>query len=234
LESGALSTDDFKKFAKNVVLFLHVTSYVDGAKYPHLLQKKGGRGFPYLVVMDAEGNVISKVKGARTVENFQKAVDAGNRYQTLSAKKDRTPAEDMEFFKLQWGMGNLTPEQAHARIDAMKGLTDAQKADLLIPVEIKEHLPKSRDPAAAQAAGKYYAQMYKEGRKPKTEADMQPYYILMLSYAEAQKDVKLFETALGELKKEFGSNPNATRFFAFQEKRLEKLKQAAVTAKDSK
>ena len=48
-----LSTEEFKAFAGEVVPFLHVTSRVEGEHHPDLLEKKGGRGFPHLVVLDA-------------------------------------------------------------------------------------------------------------------------------------------------------------------------------------
>jgi hypothetical protein len=226
LESGALSTDEFKEFAKEVVLFTHITSYVEGAtKYPKLLQEKGGRGFPYLAAMDAKGNVIGTVTGARTVENFRKTMQDAQRYLDLSAKEDRTLEEEMELYDLDWGMGNLTPEQARERIDGMEGLTEEQKSDLLIPVEIREHMPKGRDRAAALAAGEHFAEMYAEGRLPKSEADMQPYYILMMQYAESQTDPELFGAALEKLREMFGDNPRAARFFEQNDAKLEQLKQ---------
>ena len=50
MERGALSTAEFKEFAKDYILFCHITSMVEGEKYPKLLQEKGGRGFPYVAV----------------------------------------------------------------------------------------------------------------------------------------------------------------------------------------
>ena len=53
---------------------------------------------------------------------------------------------------------------------------------------------------------------------------MQPYYILMMKAAEDAKDAVIFEKAMNALKKKFGDNPNAKRFFEANEKKLEELK----------
>ena len=46
LEHGPLLTDDFAKFAKDYVLFCHITSMIPGEKYGDLLEEKGGNAFP--------------------------------------------------------------------------------------------------------------------------------------------------------------------------------------------
>ena len=70
-----LSAAEFSAFAKEVVPFLHVTSRLEGASYPDLLSQKGGRGFPYLVAMDAEGRVTAQAE-QRSVDGFRSMVEA--------------------------------------------------------------------------------------------------------------------------------------------------------------
>ena len=99
-----LSTAEFREFAKGVVPFLHVTSQVEGDKYPDLLSEKGGRGFPHVVCMDAEGGVLA-VLNARTVDGFKDMMKRGAEFQALVAKKDRTPAEELSVLKAELGLG---------------------------------------------------------------------------------------------------------------------------------
>src|SRR5436189_5630341 len=58
LEHGALLTDDFVKFSKDYVLFCHITTMLPGVKYDELLSEKGGNAFPWIVMMDASGEII--------------------------------------------------------------------------------------------------------------------------------------------------------------------------------
>ena len=62
-----------------MVLFCHNTSMVEDEPYPKLLSEKGGRGFPFLVFMDAEGDVITPQGYDKfTVEGFQETLDKVN------------------------------------------------------------------------------------------------------------------------------------------------------------
>ena len=56
LENGPFSTEEFVDCGEQAVLFLHVTSHVKADPDQNLLEEKGGRGFPHLVVMDDLGN----------------------------------------------------------------------------------------------------------------------------------------------------------------------------------
>lgn len=53
------------------MLFLHVTTGMKGGRYDDLLREKGGYGFPYLVFMDATGDVLLEHEGPRTVAGFR-------------------------------------------------------------------------------------------------------------------------------------------------------------------
>ncbi|MBM4062876.1 MAG: hypothetical protein FJ265_17545 [Planctomycetes bacterium] len=56
------------------MLFCHVTTQVEGDKYPTLLRDKGGRAVPHLVFMDAAGEVLA-TQGDRSVAGFKKALE---------------------------------------------------------------------------------------------------------------------------------------------------------------
>ena len=69
MEDGVLRTDEFKKFSEDYVMFLHITTRIEGRENDGLLGDVGGTGFPTLVVLDATGSVIAKHgRRPRTVE----------------------------------------------------------------------------------------------------------------------------------------------------------------------
>ncbi len=50
-------------------MFCHITSHIDGEKYPDLHREKGGNGFPTLIFLDADGKVQARQQ-KRSVEGF--------------------------------------------------------------------------------------------------------------------------------------------------------------------
>lgn len=226
-----LSTEEFKGFAKDYVLFSHITSQVEGAAYPKLLQEKGGRGFPYVVAMDAAGEVVAKLRD-RSVEGFRSMMKDAADYAVLLPKKERTPAEALRFLRLEMRLGKVADEEARTRATALEGLDDAGKADradLLLGLEIKAELNKiqGRDPAPRIAAGKVFAGMWAAGREPQDMEYVQAFFFLMLDHAEDVKDLALFEKALVKVKENFTHIPAGSQFFTRLDERLAKLKEAA-------
>src|SRR5688572_20835245 len=99
MESGALSDTEFAQLAKEVVLFLHNTSKVEGEPYPKLPKEKGVR-IPSVCFMDADGNVLTK--GGRSVKAFVETHAQTKRLLALRAKGDeRKEAEQKELFLLE-------------------------------------------------------------------------------------------------------------------------------------
>jgi len=226
-----LSTDEFKAFAAEVVPFLHVTSRVEGEHHPNLLEEKGGRGFPHVVALDAKGDVVATLQ-ERTVEGFRKMMKGAGDFAALSGKEKRTPAEEMRLVRLLHDMDRIEADEARARANALVEPDEAVKKDrddFLVMLDVVGELEGKnlREPAARVEVGKTFHDWWKAGREPKDEAAVQPFFILMLDYAEAEKDVALFEKALGKLREAFGSRPETERFFKNQEGRLAKLKEAA-------
>ena len=234
MESGPLSSEEFKGFAAEVVPFLHVTSNVEGEHHPKLLQEKGGKGFPYVVVMDAKGEVLAQVPWKeRTVEGFRKTVKVAGEFTALSAKEKRTPAEEMKFLRLQHDMHKVEDAAARERANAIDVSDAAVKKDrdeFLFVLDVAAELKGKnlREAPARIALGKTFSEWWKAGKEPTDEALAQPYFILMLDHAESARDVDLFEKSLGRLRERFGSTPGADGFFKKQEERLQKLKAPAT------
>jgi hypothetical protein len=225
MESGALSTAEFREFAKDYVLFCHITSRIEGEKYPTLLSEKGGRGFPYVVVMDAEGDVLAKHQGPRTVEGFRATVGRAKDFQDLLARDDLTPEEQVDLFFMRLDLGHFDLETVRAEAEKLGELdeeTQARVDDAILAMEISANAPQRREDLAK--SGKIYAEWYAKGKAPSEGRPLETFFVCILEYAYEQGDATLFEDALGKLRDAFGSNPRAAGFFQRQDQRLAELK----------
>lgn len=229
-----LSTKEFGEFAKEYVVLAHVTTRIKDRKDDDLLSKKGGRGFPHLVALDSNGDVISQLKGGRTVEGFRAMMADGAKFVAVRGKKEKSLDDEIFLLGHDISMGNVDLAKAKERAAALKGLSDAQKKEVdgaLLGLEIQAAMPKgakSQEEAKAQtvAAGKLFAEMWAAGREPTAESAIGNFFSAILEHAEAAKDAALFEKALDKLRAKFGANPQAAGFFKKQEERLAALKNA--------
>ena len=231
MEGGALLQENFKEFAKDYVLYCHVTSRIENDKYGNLLSEKGGGGFPYLTFMDAKGNVIAKHQGPRRVSAFKTTGARAAAFLELvkKAKGGDRPAQ-IDLLLMRLDLGHL--DEKEAKKEAAKiGKMPADKEEKFQVAlsgfavrEILEHLPRSQE-QAIKIGGPKFAAMRKAGR-PSPEADdlFQPYWIITMLYSEEQKDAETYELALEALKKKYEDSPQAKSF----------LDQAAETLKELK
>ncbi|MBV8879336.1 MAG: thioredoxin family protein [Planctomycetaceae bacterium] len=229
LENGALLTEDFAKFAKDVVLFFHVTTMIQGEKYGDLLEEKGGNAFPYIVLMDSTGDVILQHQGERSAEAFGKSRDTAKNYTATKEKADKgDAAAKVDLAILQLSMGKAKADEAQKAIQAAGPVSKEQqeKLDLeLTNAEVRESVAKLRSDEEAAALGKKFYARFKEG-KPSPTADnaLQSYFILLMDAAGEAKDAKVFEDAYKVLFEKYGKMEGAAAFFEEKEKQLKALK----------
>lgn len=225
-------TDEFAKWSKGYVLFCHITTHLATEKYDQLLSEKGGNGFPYLVFMDSEGNVIARHEGSRDAAGFAetgKKAQAFLDLQKKAAKGDRAAKIDLLIAQLE--LGHLKMDEAQGKLKELGELSKEQKAKvdgLLVGAEVQEILKtvKRGDKPSAIEAGKKFYEMNKAKRPaPMGDNEFQGYWILMMDYAESQKDAAVFEAGLEALKARYGSNIRA-EFVRMNEERLKKIKDA--------
>lgn len=62
MEGGPLLENWWVEDSKNYVLYLNIMSRVDTHPDQGMLQAKGGRGFPYFVIMDSAGEVLTTLR----------------------------------------------------------------------------------------------------------------------------------------------------------------------------
>jgi hypothetical protein len=230
VENGAFSAEDFGKWAEKYVLFLHNTSQVEGDTYPKLLSEKGGTGFPYLVFMDSDGNVLAKHEGQRGTAEFDKTFEEKVKaFLELKKKAEGgdAPAK-LELFEKQLALRHFKADEARKKM-AELGELPADKKDKfnaqILSIEIADVFATvTRDKATRIAAGKKLVEFKKAGRIPSGEREVQSFWILIMDHAEAEKDAALFEEALKAMRDKFGANTRMAKFFEEKEAILAKLK----------
>lgn len=209
------------------MLFCHVTSHVEADPYQGLLREKGGSGFPYLVWLDADGNVLAKQVG-RSVEEFEKTHRTLTDFLRSEAKAsagDKAAGIDALIAGLQ--LGRYDAEQARAKLGKLGPVpADKQKTidGLLVNLEVDGVIAGVRTKAEAAEAGKSFLAMEKAGRIPSGRSAM-GFYSVILETHEAAKDAKAYEATLTVLKRLFEGERNAARILKRYEDTLERLKQ---------
>jgi len=211
-----------------VVLFCHNTSRVETDPYPSLLGEKGGSGFPYLVFMDQNGNVIAKHQGNRSVEAFQTTMGRADEFLALE-KKAASGERDakLDLFLQQLELRHFNLEQANAKRKELGQLPEetSKKVDgLLIGLEVSQIVGKIQDRKEIAKVGGPLVKMFEAGRIP-TGSDARMFWSVLLMYAEETKDIPLFEKLVARLEQDAGDDPRAKAMAESAKKRLEKLRE---------
>lgn len=206
--------------------FLHVTTRIEGAAHDGLLKDKGGRGFPTLMFLDAEGNILAQ-QGDRSVAGFEATLASLQRWRDLKQradKGDKGVEVDLLLVELQLGKVKFADGKARAaRIPMLTGEQKAQLDQLLLDAEVGELL-EADDEGAAKTR---LAEIAASGRQPSKEHRTGFWYALS-QHAEAQKDLALFEKAYEGLKAELADEPRAAKFLEDLGKKLEEMKKGAA------
>ena len=213
------------------MLFCHITSNVKEEKDQKLLSQKGGGGFPYVVFMDADGNVTAKLAGQRTVDGFGQTAEKAKAFAELKKKADGgDKAAKHDYFLQALELSHFAADVARKKMTEVE-LTAEEKEKVeskCLDLEVSDALASiTEDKETRLAAGKKFAEMKKAGRIAKSDQTVQPFWILMMDYAESQKDAALYEEGLNAMKEKFGAqmnNPKVKEWFATREETLAKLK----------
>lgn len=208
------------------MLFCHITSHVEGEANGDLYDQKGGGGFPAFLVLDAEGKVLWRHSGERTVAAFEATIDKSVAYLEALKKAeggDKSAGIDVAISELE--QGALTEEAAKKKIAELGEPTPEQQARFEAIVLNAEVMRISESSGKDRVgAGKKFLEMKEAGRIPNGYKETDIFWNRILDYAESEKNAKLFEEGLNKLKEKFASNPNTKKFFELKDEALKKLK----------
>jgi hypothetical protein len=127
----------FAEFGGQAVLFMHVTTHLDGHPYDDLLLRKGQGGFPSFVVMDEDGELLAVVE-KRSVEGFQAALDSATEFAKVAAAAragDKQAQKTVFLRRLHWLA--VPFEQAKDTLAKLE-LSDAERKDAAAPLQMIE------------------------------------------------------------------------------------------------
>jgi hypothetical protein len=226
LESGSLSTAEFKEFAKGVILFCHITSKIPDDGYQSLMHAVGGKGFPTLVFMDGMGKVVGEVDvlEGTTVAHFKTVLANAKRRLLLLDKEKLTDTETVEMFVLDFELGFLEYDDAKERkanLPKLEGESAKRVAAVMANLQTADHLvPRPRGLKAIREVGGEFHEMAKAGRVPTKKSLLAAFWTYMFAWAEGAKDVKAAKMIVGEVMKLAEKDPQWKSTAARLEKQL--------------
>lgn len=190
------------------MLFCHITTHVDGDPHQDLLSKKGGMGFPHVVVLDAEGNVQATLAGARNAKGFAATVTKAQANITalkdLAARADKGDAEAaVQLFEKQLSLSHLTPAVALERLAKLKGVDADNQQKLqgqIAKAEVMGILGAIKDEKGQIGAGEQMATMLEAGRIPPEGQEQMYFWLLIGAYANDKRDTALLDKAIAGVK----------------------------------
>lgn len=197
------------------MLLCHITSQVEGREHDSLLSEIGGNYFPYIVAMDSSGKVLALLEGERTVETFRGLMKTGKEFIELGKKADAgdAPAK-VEYFLRALKLNHFKLAEAQKFRETLKDVQADQKARIdamMVTLEVKEAfdpLRKNKDRAKvpdlkAEVGRKLWA-MHQGGRIPGEDRPFGDFYSFIIEFAEKDKNIPAFETALKALQERLG------------------------------
>ncbi len=226
MESGALSTADFKTFAADVVLFSHITTRIPDHPYDSLLKAVGGKYFPTLLFMDGLGKVVGRVDifDELTVEKFRAAHTNTKKRLALLDREEPTAAERTQLFLLDAQLGMLDIDAAKERaadLGKLEGEAAKQVAQVLTNFEVEDHMtPRPRGAEAVKEVGKAFLAMAKEGRTPSKSGLAVGFWSYMFGGADMEKDVEAMKWIVTGFRKVVGDDAQKKRMLAGMERKL--------------
>lgn len=227
MEDGVLRSAAFQEFSKDYVMFLHVTTMIEGRKDDELLMRIGGAAFPHVVVMDVDGSVVREHMGAPTVEAFKESGAVG--YQRVAMRRKAAAGDRDAILELALGRakaGQITSRKLEREIKRAGELTPAERE------RYRKTLTTLRfDESKIYAQGAWFARMLGEGLVPEGGEQQTAFYLEILKWAEFREDVAIFERALKEMRRMHGEDERAAEFFKMADAKLVELKAAKAKAK---
>ena len=236
MEGGPLTTPEFKAFTDKVVPYLNITTHIEGRAHEDLLAEVGGRGFPTMKYMDADGNVLGEPSG-RDVAAFESTLSA---IEAVFALEKRIEAGEegleVDLFLAKLDMGSYKYEAAKRKFESLEKLTDEQKkmiAAKLVNLEVEDLLNGLTSDDDVPAVAKRFKEMLDAGTIP--TGDMGGMFWNILAYqAEKDKDSKMMLKAIDALAIQFEGDAGALEWLDGKRTMVaEWEKEAAEAAKET-
>lgn len=227
MESGLLSTPEFREFSKRLVLFLHNTSTdhrsapLPDELYPRLAVDRGITAVPTLCFMDASGDIVGRP--FRSLPACEAMLPLVTRLVALRANGSPTAGDTRERVLLELELDLIPADQIEAQT-APWHLTDGEAAVFAA---------KLADAEAADAVGlsqeAFAARLYDMAcnRRIPSSTQATMFWVTVLEHASQLRDAAVAEEAYETLQRRFeGMDDNWLRW---SRPRWEQQRQTAQT-----
>jgi hypothetical protein len=188
-----LSQKEFYDWAKDYVLFCHVTTRIPGRKHDGMLRDVGGTGFPTLAILTADGALLARHEGARTVEGVDKTAEAAKAFAAVRAKAAAGDEEaKLAVLVREAELGMVKPDVLAARVKEVKSIPpeiQAKLDGLLFDARVAELATRARTgPEASKAAAAQVIEWAREGKLPSAPRSLSSFVGIVSADARASKD----------------------------------------------
>lgn len=215
------------------MLYCHITSHVPTDPHQDLLMEKGGGGWPYLVFMDASGEVVHDFKnqvsrlfgyertrkGLESYLALKPAIDAGKKEHAARFLLARIEIGQLEFAAAKNEIAKIDGASAELRRKLDASMLDLEIASLLAGSRMD----------GGEAAGERFLELKKAGKVPadSNRSLALPFWGYLLRHADSTDALLLYAESLSHMKKLVGNEEKFKPWFELKDKRLEELEKKA-------
>jgi hypothetical protein len=236
LEQCVFSQPDFVEFSKSMVLFCHISTHIPSEPHGGLFAEKGGTAFPTVMVLDADGNVLARQCGERSLRAVCDAVDQAKSFACLIGSSATADADTRYCCLLkQIELGHFTPPDARAKVKALGALAPDRETRLHAAVTAREfalaviEIRRAPDDAGRlQAAGRL-VEMKKAGHIP-ADGNAIAFWDWVIAYAEHARDPGLYEDGLTATKRLLPDDAGSRELCREREATLDRMRREVRAA----
>lgn len=196
--------------------FVHVTTRIEEREHEDLLFDKGGSEFPSFLVLDAEGEVLARLRAPFRVKAFEDVVRRVRDYlaRAAAAKPDDLAAQ-IDLAILRCDLGQIGYDELEEALEPLGERTEAQEAALRAQranaavEEMRLLLQRSREEGTRSMVAEEFFALYEDGAFPSAPDSRKLYWVLLAEHALGQEDADLLRRCVGEIGAAHAGEPEA-------------------------
>jgi hypothetical protein len=220
------ATAEFRAFASQVVLFLHVSSALPDEPRPDLLAEVGGNQFPTVAYLAADGRPLQVVGHVTPLVQLATTLAELRAWQALRREVEAGAGLEAQRTlcrrELQMQYGSFAELAERVRRLEFPPAEQPALQQQLIDLQFVELLRQTK-PAAMAAGGALFLPMFRAGRLPRAKAET-TFWQYLFAYAAAQRDVDLFAELLASVQRHKAGDPRLARYVGALEQQLAALR----------
>jgi Thioredoxin-like len=230
LEQTVLARPEFVEYSKNVVLFCHISTHIPSEPHGSLFAEKGGTGFPSLMVLDEDGNVLARQRGERTLCAVRGVVDEARAFAAhILSSASSDPETRYACLLKQVELGHFAPDEARTKVKGLGSLPADRQTRLETAITAREftlatiEIRNAPDDASRLQAAVRLVEMKKAGHIP-SDGNALAFWDWVIAYAAHTRDPGLYEDGLVATKKLLPDDASSRELCRERESTLDRMK----------